>query len=390
MRFGWVALLVAGGLAACGGGSSSPDPDPDPDVPGVALTLHAEGFVQPVQITHAGDGSDRMFVIERRGLVHEIRDGAPAAGPYLDLRAIVRSVGGEQGLLSIAFPPDFSALRYFYVVYTDQSGALVLARVPLLADSDVPDSGALETLLTVPQPFANHNGGNAVFGPDGMLYLSVGDGGSANDPLGHGQNIGTLLGTLLRIDVEAVVAEGGETYVVPDDNPLRGVDGAREEIWAYGLRNPWRFSFDRLTGDLYIADVGQNAYEEINFQPASSAGGENYGWSVMEGAHCFRTASCDTAGLVPPVTEYPHAGGDCSVTGGSVYRGDEHPSLFGLYLYGDFCSGRIRGLRRSGDAWESIVLMEGGPPISAFGEDERGELYLADYSAGVVYRVGVP
>lgn len=377
-------------LTACGSSDDAglmPGPPP-PEFPEISLAVFADDLSDPVQVTHAGDGSGRLFVVERRGVVRVFRDGEPDEGPYLDLEAQVRSTGSEQGLLSIVFPPAFSERRRFYVVYTDQAGAVVLARYPLLPDSEAPDTSSGEVLLTVPQPFSNHNGGQAVFGPDGLLYLSLGDGGGANDPSGNGQNVGTLLGAILRIDVEGEGA--GATYAVPADNPLVDVQGAREEIWAYGLRNPWRFSFDRATGDLYIADVGQNRYEEINFQDAESPGGENYGWNVMEGAHCFLPADCDPEGLVLPVTEYEHQGGDCSVTGGFVYRGESHPDLQGIYVYGDFCSGRIRGLRRDGDgAWESVILLASGLQISSFGEDEDGELYVADYR-GTLHRISVP
>ena len=388
------ALVLAAmfaGLTACGDsdddGRLEGPPEEPPPFPDISLSELAGGLTNPVHIGHAGDGSGRLFIVERRGVVRVVSDGALDEEPFLDLQAEVLSTGSEQGLLSIAFPPEFSERRRFYVVYTDQSGAVVLARYPLLPDSEAPDPNGGEALLTVPQPFANHNGGQSAFGPDGMFYLALGDGGSANDPQGNGQDVSTLLGAILRIDVEG--EEAGAGYAVPEDNPLVGTAGAREEIWAYGLRNPWRFSFDRSTGDLYIADVGQNAYEEINFQPASSQGGENYGWNVMEGMHCFIPADCDTGGLTLPVAEYAHGAGDCSVTGGFVYRGERYPELQGIYVYGDFCSGRIWGLRQADDAWENELLLESGLQISAFGEDEDGELYVADYG-GAVHRIEVP
>lgn len=210
-----------------------------------------------------------------------------------------------------------------------------------------------------------------------MLYIALGDGGSAGDPLGHGQNRASLLGTIVRIDVEAGVAP----YAIPPDNPFG------DEVWAFGLRNPWRFSFDRTTGDLFIADVGQARFEEVNVQPAASSGGENYGWNVMEGLHCFGADACDQRGLTLPVVEYGREGGNCSVTGGFVYRGSAHPALLGIYLYGDFCSGRIWGLRRVGATWENQVLLETSLRISTFGEDEAGNVYVADYALGEIHRV---
>lgn len=385
------ALLLTAmlaGLAACDNGGERGFADIGvPGFPDVTLVPVAGGFTQPVQIVEAGDGSGRLFVVERAGLVYVMESGEVRDLPWLDLRAFVKSQGAEQGLLSIAFPPGLAQRRHFYAVYTDQADSVVLARYALLAGSDEVDPDGGEVLLTVPQPFANHNGGGSAFGPDGMLYLSLGDGGGANDPLGNGQNTDTLLGKLLRLDVEA----GGAPYAVPADNPFVTASGGRGEIWAYGLRNPWRFSFDRTTGDLYIADVGQALYEEINFQPAASAGGENYGWSVMEGAHCFRAQDCDREGLVAPVAEYPHEGsGDCSVTGGYVYRGQRHPELRGIYFYGDFCSGQIRGLRRNGGAWLSEVMLDSGLQISSFGEDQDGELLVADYREGEIYRIARP
>lgn len=384
-----LAAMLAG-LAGCSNDDERGfgDVGGAPGFPAIALIPVAEGFSEPVQIVDAGDGSGRLFVVERSGLVRLLQNGDVRGQPWLDLRTFVKTQGPEQGLLSIAFPPELAQRRHFYVVYTDQTDSVVLARYGLLADSDEVDPGSGEVLLTVSKPFANHNGGGTAFGPDGKLYLSLGDGGGANDPLGNGQNIDTLLGTLLRLDVEAGASDG--SYAVPADNPFVAASDGRSEIWAYGLRNPWRFSFDRITGDLYIADVGQARYEEINFQPLASAGGENYGWSLMEGAHCFRTQSCDAEGAVPPVAEYSHDGGDCSVTGGYVYRGQLHPELRGIYFYGDFCSGRIRGLRRNGGDWRSEVILDSDLQISSFGQNQNGELLVADYGEGVIYRIERP
>lgn len=309
-----------------------------------------------------------------------IRNGLVLQQPFLDIRSQVRSSGNEQGLLGIAFPPDFATDGHFYVNYTGTAGIgdSVIARIPLGATPDQADPAGTTNVLTVPQPFENHNGGQMAFGPDGFLYIGLGDGGGAGDTLNNAQNRTQLLGKILRIDVGAA----SPTYAVPAGNPFGN------EIWSYGLRNPWRFSFDRDTGDLYIADVGQDQFEEINFQPAGSGGGQNYGWRLMEGAHCFDTPTCDRTGLVLPVHEYAHDAG-CSVTGGYVYRGPVQGSLQGTYIYGDFCSGRIWGLRRIGDTWENRLLFEANLRISSFGEDEEGNLYVADFSTGDIYRFDI-
>jgi glucose/arabinose dehydrogenase len=268
------------------------------------------------------------------------------------------------------------------VNYTNRSGDTVVARFRATKDPDRADAASEEVLLTVKQPFANHNGGQLAFGPDGYLYIGMGDGGSAGDPFRNGQKMDALLGKLLRIDV----GSGVRPYAVPVANPFSGKKGAAPEIWALGLRNPWRFSFDRKTGDLFIADVGQNAYEEVNVQPAASKGGENYGWNVMEGMHCFRSKTCAGSGMVLPVAEYDHDSG-CSVTGGMVYRGRAFPLLDGIYLYGDYCSGRVWGMRRSGEQWLVKELARTRFSISTFGEDEDGELYIADHDGGGIYRI---
>jgi glucose/arabinose dehydrogenase len=379
-------LLVAALASGCGGsgGGQTQGTIPPSGASHIALAAAASGFVQPVQVTHAGDGSGRTFVVEQAGTIRSLDNAA--APPFLDIRDRVMS-GGERGLLSVAFPPGFGQTGRFYVDYTRTTdGATVASRFIVPGGSAVSDSASETVLLTVPQPFANHNGGQLAFGPDGYLYIGMGDGGSAGDPQNNGQNKGALLGKILRIDVES----GQFPYAVPPDNPFLSDNTARGEIWALGLRNPWRFSFDSASGDLYIGDVGQDLYEEIDFQPAGAAGGENFGWRVMEGAHCYSAVSCDSTGMTLPAAEYDHGQGDCSVTGGFIYRGTEFPSLQGTYLYGDFCSGRIRGLRRIGAAWQSSLLAETPHQISSFGEDEAGNLYVVDYGTGTVYRVTVP
>jgi glucose/arabinose dehydrogenase len=336
-------------------------------------------------VTHAGDGTGRIFVVEQGGRIRVLDNGAVLADPFLDISAFVACCG-EQGLLSAAFPPGFVSKGYFYVNYTRAAdGATVVARYRVPPGSpNAADPGSEEVLLTVSQPFANHNGGQIAFGPDAYLYVGMGDGGSGGDPLNSGQNPGTLLGKLLRIDVES----GAYPYAVPADNPFTGSAGYRPEIWALGLRNPWRFAFDRGTGDLYIGDVGQGAFEEVDVQPAGDPGGRNYGWNIMEGMECFSASGCSSAGLTLPVATYDHSQG-CSVTGGTVYRGVSLP-LQGIYLYGDFCSGRIWGLRRDAAGWDAAELLPPRNPslnIASFGEDEGGNVYVADYASGDLLKV---
>lgn len=368
---------------------SSPTPLSKPTIAAfnadkVSLTLEkvADGLQSPVFLTHAGDGSRRLFVVERAGAIRILADGALLPAPFLDIRDRVGSSGLEQGLLGLAFHPGYPANGRFFVYYTGLEGQSVLSRFQVAGEPDLADAASETVLLTAPQPAANHNGGMIAFGPDGLLYVALGDGGAANDSFGNGQNRGTLLGALLRLEVDA-----GDPYGVPANNPFLNVAGARPELWAYGLRNPWRFSFDRAAGDLYVADVGQNQYEEVNFQPANSPGGENYGWPIVEGLHCFQRDDCSTAGLQLPVLEYDHGQG-CSVTGGYVYRGAAQPSLTGAYFYGDYCSGRIWALSRDAPGqWVNREMLDTELNISSFGEDETGEVYVLDLNGGAVYRL---
>jgi glucose/arabinose dehydrogenase len=373
-------LLIVFSLSACGSGNGSATAPPS-FPPAISLTRVAGGFAQPVTITHAGDGSGRLFVVEQGGRIRIIRNGAVAPTPFLDISNLVTPAGGEQGLLGLAFPPGFTTRGTFYVNYTDRNGVgnTVIARYGLTTNADQADPASGQGLLNIVQPFTNHNGGQLAFGPDALLYIGTGDGGSAGDPLGNGQSLFTLLGKILRIDV----LSGGAPYTIPAGNPFGN------EIWSYGLRNPWRFSFDRLIGDFYVGDVGQDLVEEIDFQPAGSGAGANYGWNLMEGSHCFSSTVCSGAGLTLPVAEYLHGSGDCAVIGGYVYRGSA-AALKGIYFYGDFCSGRIWGLRRAGSVFETALLADTTLSISAFGEDEAGELYLADYAAGDIYRIASP
>lgn len=355
---------------------------------GVDLELFAGGISRPTSITHAGDGSGRLFITQQDGTI-VIHDGAQVLPqPFLDITALV-SCCGERGLLSVAFHPDYAGNGLFYVDYTDLAGDTVIARYSVSADPDIANPGADLVVLSVPQPAGNHNGGQLQFGPDGFLYIALGDGGTAPGPGNPAQDLGEHLGKILRVDVD-----GGTPFAVPPDNPFVGVPGARPAIWAYGLRNPWRFSFDRQTGDLFIADVGQNELEEVDIQPALSPGGENYGWSLMEGSQCFDPpAGCNDGSLTLPAIEYDHATGACSITGGYRYRGARFPQLRGLYLYGDFCSGQIWGARPDGTgAWTASELLDSALAISSFGEDEAGELYVAGQNFanpgnGALYRI---
>jgi glucose/arabinose dehydrogenase len=390
--------LRCGGGGGGGDGDSSTTSDTGPEWPGIAFTKVLSGFSQPLGIEHAGDGSGRLFIVEQGGKIWVVRDGSVLEAPFLDISDRITTSHLEQGLLGLAFPPGYENKGYFYVNYSlSTDGSTVVARYRLTGNPDVADPGSEEVILSVEQPFGNHNGGQIVFGPDGYFYIGMGDGGSGGDPLGNAQNTGVILGKMLRIDVES----GSSPYSVPSGNPFVSDPGTMDEIWALGLRNPWRFSFDRETGDLYIADVGQHDYEEVNFQSTSSTGGENYGWNIMEGAHCYINSTCEQTGLTLPVAEYSHSGedehddngdhehegGSCSITGGFVYRGDGYPSLEGVYLYGDYCSGNVWGLRKSGPDWETSLLSDTEFLISTFGEDESGELYLADHTGGDIYLV---
>ena len=364
------ALLAAHGLA-----SSAP----------VNLRPVVEGLDRPVAVAHAGDGSGRLFIVQQGGQIR-IFDGAQLLPVvFLDLSSSV-STGSEQGLLGLAFHPGYETNGLFYVNLTDAAGDTQILRFTVSADPNVADRASAVPLLSVDQPFANHNGGQLAFGPDGKLWIGLGDGGSAGDPGNRAQSGTTLLGKILRIDVDQ-----GLPYGIPPDNPFVADPAVRDEIWARGLRNPWRFSFDRLTGDLFIADVGQNAYEEVSFEPSingSSGGGRNYGWRRMEGTHCFNPGNnCNDGSLVLPILEYSHAQG-CSITGGYRYRGFEMPEHFGTYFFGDFCSGRIWGGIENVEtgAWVSTELLDSELLISTFGEDELGELYVADLD-GTLHRI---
>ena len=330
-----------------------------------------------VGVANAGDGSGRLFALVRSGSIRVIQNGRLLGAPFLDITRQVTSRGTEQGLLGLAFHPHYAQNGFFYINYIDLNGNTVIARYHVSSDPNRADPASAQVVLRVQQPFPNHNGGSVVFGPDGYLYLGLGDGGSEGDPLLNGQNTQTLLGKLLRIDVDH-----GSPYSIPPDNPFVN-GGGRPEIWAYGLRNPWRFSFDSATGDLYIGDVGQDKYEEIDYLPAGSRGGVNFGWSLREGFHPYKGVPPAGVTLTDPVFEYDHSQG-CAVMGGYVYRGKALPAWQGVYLFGDYCSGNVWGLIREPDGkWVGKVMFQTGLAITTFGVDEQGEIYLADQRGGL-------
>ena len=346
--------------------------------PEIRAKLVAQGLEQPTGIVSTPDSSDnRLFILEQSGKIRIVADGTVRKQPFLDISSEV-TAGGEMGLLGLAFHPNYPENGYFYVNFINESRETVVARYKVSGDADRADKSSKKVLLTTKQPFANHNGGDLAFGPDGYLYITLGDGGSAGDPQNNAQDKNTLLGKLLRIDVDE-----GDPYAVPDTNPFK--NGAKPEIWAYGLRNPWRISFDHQTGELYIADVGQGDLEELNVQPVNSKGGENYGWRCMEGNSKFNTDSCPKAStFTSPALEYDHNEGRCSITGGYVYRGSKYPAMDGLYYYGDYCSGHIFSTSANTD-WRQHVALETEYRISSFGQGSDGELYFADHDGGTIY-----
>ncbi len=339
-------------------------------------------FKSPVYVTSTS-GDPRLFVVEQAGRIRVVKNGSAIAAPFLDISSRVKS-GGEQGLLSMAFHPDYSHNGFFFVNFTDKHGDTHVERFKVSANPDVADTITAVLVLKIDQPYGNHNGGLVMFGPDGMLYIGMGDGGAAGDPKGNGQNRNALLGKILRINVNRVAP-----YSVPVGNPYaNGVDG-RPEIWATGIRNPWRFAFDRSAGLLYIADVGQNEIEEIDVVQASRAG-VNYGWNTIEGDACYRASSgCNRAGLEMPALTYRHTGGACSVTGGFVYRGRKLPSIAGHYFYADYCAGWVRSFKyENGSATDKRdwKLSENIGHIVSFGEDSSGELYIVSEN-GKIFRI---
>jgi glucose/arabinose dehydrogenase len=382
--------------------------------PHISLTQVASGLTAPDYVTNAGDNSGRIFIVEQPGVIRIVHNGNLLTKPFLDISDRVR-FNGEEGLLSLAFPPDYTQKGYFYVYYTRKGETNnQVSRFHLTSDPNVADPNSEQTILFLNHPtYTNHNGGLLVFGPDGYLYIGTGDGGGGGDPFRNAQNPGSLLGKLLRIDTEYAwgqtpagsnllylpillnknQAPTGPSYKIPTGNPFASQSDARPEIWALGLRNPWRYAFDRQTHDLYIADVGQDTWEEFDFQPASSQGGENYGWNILEGRHCYSASACtEPANYSPPIWEYNHGSNDstgCSITGGYVYRGTDYPAMEGIYFYGDYCSRTVWGLQNYAGTWENYTFLKAPGGITSFGEDQAGELYLTS-SNGVVYQVVSP
>lgn len=373
-----LCLLAVSWLSGACNGDSSSSPVPD-----LALDTIATGLSHPLFVTAPPGDRSRLFLVERTGQIRIVKNGTLLSSPFLDITSRV-SNGSEQGILGMAFRPDYATTRTFMVYYMDPSLTSVLSRFQVPAGTpDVADASSEDTLLTIPQPIGDHNGGMLAYGRDGYLYMSVGDGGCCGDPDGHGQDRTELLGSILRLDVTAT-----GPYGIPADNPWANHPTFRHELWNYGLRNPWRFSFDRTTGDLYIADVGDNTREEVDVIPHTSTGGENLGWRNMEGSQCFGGGSCSMTGLTLPVLDYGHDEG-CSIIGGYVYRGADLPGLRGAYFYADFCAGWIRSFRWAGGALtdeRQYDLLDPSELPNSFGEDADGELYVTT-ETGNVYKI---
>jgi len=372
--------LLALGLAGLSPALAAP--------PAVSLRLVASGLELPVAVANAGDGSGRLFIAEQAGRIRAVKNGALLPTPFLDITALT-DADGERGLLGLAFHPQYAANRKFYVFYTRTSdGALQISEfLATVADADLADAASERRIITIPHPNAgNHNGGQIAFGPEGYLYIATGDGGGGGDQFGNAQNLNALLGKLLRIDVNGddFPADATRNYAVPPSNPFVGVENAAPEIWAYGLRNPWRFSFDRMTGDLFIADVGQQRREEVSFEPAGDAGGHNYGWPILEGSLCYPSGtSCDPSGKVLPIFEHTATSGWHAIIGGYVYRGRKSAALRGFYIYSDYYVNSLYAASVNGDgtSWSTSPLVASPFSITAFGEDEAGELYLVSHDS---------
>lgn len=375
--------------------------------PMLASIKIADGFTKPVYVCQPPGDNKRLFVLEQKGVIKIIKNGKKVRKPFADLRDRIHNPikpGDERGLLGMAFHPNYQSNGFVYINYTDEDDHTIVSRFSVSTVPDRLDKKSENVLIKLKQPFSNHNGGHMVFGADGYLYISVGDGGKFGDPFNNAQNLETLFGSILRIDVDK-----GDPYAIPKDNPFINVEGAKGEIWFYGLRNVWRFSFDRETGDVYLGDVGQNLWEEIDFAAMEDAGGQNFGWRVMEGNHCYNPKEdCEPTGVLP-IFEYPNdanymkvlTGMDepnvdgCSVTGGYVYHGSAISELQGTYFFADYCSGNIWTFKeKNGKATEfqnrteEISLGGGGFTnyISSFGEDNKGELYIVDYS-GIIFKI---
>ena len=380
------ASTTVAGSAAASPAPSTASGAFDPSGFTVDVAVAVSGFDSPLDVTNAGDGSGRLFVVEQAGRIRLVKGGALVERPFLDITGRIAS-GGERGLLGLAFHPDYPKDPRFFVNYTDRDGNTVVSQFTVSgADPDLGVPGSEVVLMHIAQPFENHNGGAVVFGPDGMLYIATGDGGSGGDPQGNGQRLDTHLGKILRIDVN--VAPGSSiAYQVPADNPFVTTAGAKPEIWFYGLRNPWRIRFDRETGDLWIGDVGQNAWEEIDVARAGQKG-LDYGWNIMEATHCFNPSSgCDQTGLTLPVAEYDHDLG-CAVIGGVVVRDPSQGRLNGGYLFGDACSDNLWLMDPAGDQLRKAALVaKMGRTLSSIGEAEDGSVYATNLESGELLRI---
>ena len=375
--------LIAVALAMVACNESQARTVTPPSATTMRLQQVGDRFRNPVHLS-SPPGDQRLFVVEQAGRIGIVKNGSTLAAPFLDISERVRS-GGEQGMLSVAFHPDYRRSGFFFVNFTDRQGDTRVERFKVSSNPDVADAASSKLIIGIDQPFSNHNGGHVQFGPDRMLWIGMGDGGSGGDPRGNGQSRQALLGKMLRIDVDR-----GDPYAIPPNNPYASGSSGRGEIWAIGLRNPWRFAFDRTSGLLYIADVGQSALEEIHVEPASRAG-LNYGWNIMEGNRCYRGDGCDRNGLQIPQVSFNHAGNACSVTGGHVYRGQRIPAIAGHYFYSDYCAGWLRSFRyqngRVTDAREWTIGDIGN--VVSFGEDASGELYIIAEDGRVFRFAGV-
>jgi len=392
-----VLVIVCAAVAVAGcksdaisriGGSAVPITSPtSASAPTAAAlsTTSISGLGQITNIVAPDDGSGRLFVTDQVGIIRVVQNGTALPTPALDIRSRVGSVGTEQGLLGLVFPPGFAAKQHAYLYYTDPAGTSRVFRIHITAtDPNSFDPATMQPILSIAQPFANHNGGQLAFGPDGYLYLGFGDGGGAGDPGNRAQKLSTLLGKILRIDVESTPNASG--YRVPASNPFVKRPGARHEIWAYGLRNPWRFSFDPATRNLWIADVGQNKYEEVDLVLAGSKSGLDFGWSLYEGNHLYKATS-KKPGFKWPLLEYKHPVGE-SITGGYVYRGAAFPGERGMYVFGDYVAGKIWTLRHTSSGWTRHLVMTTAWGISTFGVDGSGEMWAADRTTGTIHLLG--
>ncbi len=352
-----------------------------PDPSGFQWVQVVDGLKRPTALVDSNDDNGLLLVLEQPGRIRGIQGGRLLTDPFMDISDRVDSSGNEQGLLGIALDPDYPNNHTFYLDYTDAQGNTTVSRFKAADDGLSADPASEQVLMKIVQPFPNHNGGQLAFGPDGYLYIGTGDGGSEGDPNNTAQDPANKLGKILRIDVR-----GQDTYTIPADNPYAQNASGAPEVWALGLRNPWRFSFDRLTGDLYIGDVGQDKYEEIDYLPAGTGAGTNFGWSVREGLHPYKDGS-SSANFTDPIFEYDHSQG-CAVTGGYVYRGGTLPEFYGVYLFSDYCTGNVWGLLKSGSGdWQSALLFPSQGNISSFGQDASGEIYMLDLNKGAVLKL---